>query len=113
MPRDMRNDTSLGAMIGHVVQRHARLSILRYLAAAPGYKLNSNILSDILDRDGMCLTFDSVELLLEWLGAELFLEISRGENMVARLTDRGMDIAVGRGGHQEIERPRPSARPIW
>lgn len=91
--------------------RHLRLAMLRLLAEAPGYSLNSSILTDAVAELGLAATRDQVRGEIAWL-AEQGLAASDelpGGLMVATLTERGGDVASGRAHVPGVQRPTPKA----
>jgi Fe2+ or Zn2+ uptake regulation protein len=90
---------------------HLRLAILRLLAEAPGYSLNSSIITDAVAQLGLAATRDQVRGEIAWL-AEQGLAASDdlpGGLMVATLTERGGDVASGRAHVPGVQRPMPKA----
>lgn len=91
--------------------RHVRLAILRLLHEAPGYALNSSILTDAVAALGLVASRDQVRGEIAWL-AEQGLATSEeltGGMMVATLTERGGDVAIGRAHVPGVQRPTPKA----
>lgn len=91
--------------------RHLRLAMLRLLTEAPGYALNSSIMTDALAELGLSASRDQVRSELAWLaeqGLALCDELPGGL-MVATLTERGGDAAAGRAIVPGVQRPGPKA----
>lgn len=83
-----------------------RLVILRLLAETSGYRANSSVLTMALDNYGHTLSRDQVKTEMHWLAEQGAVEISDvGPVLVAKLTERGQDIAAGRARVPGIKRP--------
>jgi Fe2+ or Zn2+ uptake regulation protein len=91
--------------------RHLRLTILRLLAEAPGYALNSSILTDAVEAVGLAASRDQVRGEIAWLAEQGLAEASElpGGLIVAKLTERGGDVASGRATVPGVQRPTPKA----
>lgn len=90
------------------LREHRRLSILIYLAAAPGYAANASILQDVLTGLGLSATSDQVAAELAWLGEQDLVRLSGGPSLpVATATLRGIEVAQGLAQHPGVRRPRP------
>lgn len=92
------------------LRRHRRLAILRFLEASPTYTSNVSILTDVLNSNqiGIDTTRAQTGTELHWLAEQGFVTVSGGpEFLVAQATARGVDIALGRATHPEIQRPSP------
>lgn len=95
---------------GQTLRRHRRLAILRFLQASPTYTSNVSILTDVLNSDsiGIDTTRDQTATELAWLSENGFVTLGgRADFVVATATGRGVDIALGRAGHPDIQRPAP------
>ena len=91
--------------------RHLRLAILRLLAEAPGYALNSSILTDALGALGLAASRDQVRGEIAWLAEQGLSTTDElpGGLLVATLTERGGDVASGRAHVPGVQRPTPKA----
>lgn len=90
------------------LRRHRRLAILRHLEACGDYSSNASILTDVLHGLGITSTHDQVITELSWLAEQGLVAVDdRGEFTLATVTPRGVEIALGRATHPEIQRPRP------
>lgn len=90
------------------VAKHRRLAILRHLEACTDYTSNASILTDVLDGVGVTSSRSQVVTELSWLEAQGFVvTIGKGEFVVAEATRAGVEIALGRATHPEIQRPSP------
>ncbi|MGQ0287133.1 VpaChn25_0724 family phage protein [Pasteurellaceae bacterium 22721_9_1] len=85
-----------------------RLVILRSLVEA-GYDANESILDDCLSLYGHHISRDLVRNHLNWLEEQGLITIERLQNdfMVARITQRGLDVANGEAQVDGVKRPRP------
>lgn len=86
-------------------RKHRRLSILRILEGAPGYASNESIIHQMVNHFGITSTRDQVRSELAWL-SELGLVKTEdlGSLIMARATERGIDIAHGLAHHPDIAR---------
>lgn len=83
-----------------------RLVLLRILHELPGYQSNSSVLCSGLDSYGHVLSRDQVKTQLVWLGEQGLVEVQDlGSVLVATLTERGADVATGRGRAPGVKRP--------
>ena len=83
-----------------------RLVMLRLLSEMVGYRANSSVLAMGLDKYGHTLSRDQVKTELHWLAEQSALTLADvGPVLVATLTERGQDIAVGRARVPGIKRP--------
>lgn len=91
--------------------RHLRLAMLRLLAEAPGYALNSSILTDALAALGLSASRDLVRGEIAWLAEQGLATCDElpGGLMIATLTERGGDVAAGRATVPGVQRPAPKA----
>lgn len=85
-----------------------RLDALRLLEAASGYELNHRTIGAALRTRGHHRSADAQADALHWLAGRGLLEIREEAGFViARLTDRGADVAAGREAVPGIARPMP------
>lgn len=90
--------------------RHLRLGILRLLAESPGYALNSSIMTDALDSIGLAASRDQVKVEIAWLAEQGLATAEELPGLVvAKLTERGHDVATGRASVPGVQRPAPKA----
>lgn len=92
----------------HLAQ-HLRLAILRCLAEAPGYSLNTSILRDAVGGVGLPASRDLIETEGQWLaeqGHATRAELPAGV-VILTLTVRGLDVAAGRAAAPGVQRPAP------
>jgi Fe2+ or Zn2+ uptake regulation protein len=86
-------------------RKHRRLSILRILEGAPGYASNEAILHQMVNHFGITSTRDQVRGELAWLGELGLVKVEDlGSLMMAKATERGIDIAQGMAHHPDIAR---------
>lgn len=90
---------------------HVRLAVLRLLQEAPGYALNSSILTDAVGRLGLVASRDQVRGEIAWLAGQglATMEELPGGLIVATLTERGGDVCAGRAHAPGVQRPTPKA----
>lgn len=94
-----------------VITADMRLVILRFLMESDGdYRLNSSILHKLLDlKAGYATPRDKVVTELHWLKEQGYIELEEAGNIyIATLTQRGLDVASGRGSKVPgIAKPNP------
>jgi hypothetical protein len=85
---------------------HQRLSILRLLAEADDYSLNTSLLHDALDALGLSTSRDKVETMAAWLKEQELVTLRQiGTVTVATITRRGDDVAKGHARVPGVKRP--------
>lgn len=92
------------------LRRHRRLAILRFLEESPTYTSNASVLTDVLNLNaiGIDTSRDQTATELAWLAEQGFVTLAGSrEFWVPTATARGVDIALGRATHPEIQRPGP------
>ena len=87
----------------------ARLVLLRVMYEMPNRRANSSVLCSILDEK-FChaLELADVKRELRWLEEQQLVKIddvSNGAVLVAKLTERGADVAAGRARVDGVKRP--------
>lgn len=88
------------------VRRHMRLSVLLILHAAPQYRANDSIIRDALAPYGFDPSRDQLRGELTWLAEQGLIETQEaGRLVVAKANARGVDVALGRATHPDIQRP--------
>lgn len=92
-----------------VVEADRKLLILRLLAEAAGYRLNSSVLATALAQWGHQVSSDLTRTYLAWLAEQglIACEAISERVVVATLTDRGADVAAGNAHVPGVARPRP------
>ena len=89
-----------------------RLTILRLLAADANFTINESIIEKGVERFGFGWGRDRIRTELRWLQEQQLVEIEdlgeQGANyLIAKLTQRGLDISKGKGHVDGVERPGP------
>ncbi|MAG68572.1 ArsR family transcriptional regulator [Pseudomonas sp.] len=85
-----------------------RLVILRILAEMPTYRANSSVLHAVLQEWGHEPSRDQVKSELRWLEEQQLVElddVTDGAVLLAKLTERGSDVAAGRARVDGVKRP--------
>ncbi|MNR17126.1 hypothetical protein D3C85_1337680 [compost metagenome] len=85
-----------------------RLVILRILVEMPGYRANSSVLYTALQEWGHEPTRDQVKSELRWLQEQQLVELDEvadGAVLLAKVTERGADVAEGRARVDGVKRP--------
>ena len=89
------------------LRKDMRLVALRVLSETPGFRANSSVLFNLLDQFGHAVTRDQVKTELRWLAEQGLVEVDEaGSVLVAKLTERGQDVAEGRAVVDGVARPR-------
>lgn len=85
-----------------------RLVILRLLEESNDYQANQFILHQALAPMGHAVSHDTLEGDLEWLREQRLITLDQpGEVKIARLTNRGADVARGRANYPGVKRAEP------
>lgn len=93
-----------------VFTAHLRLSLLRTLAGAPGYRANSSILHSVTSEFGLVASRDQIKTELAWLAEQGLVDNQDLMGLtVATLTERGLDVAEGRAMAPGVQRPSPGS----
>lgn len=85
-----------------------RLLILRILAEMPTYRANSSVLHTVLQEWGHEPSRDQVKTELRWLEEQQLValdDVGDGAVLLAKLTERGADVAAGRARVDGVKRP--------
>lgn len=91
-----------------LLRRDRRLSILRVLDGAPGFRSNESILTQMVNSFAITSTRDQVRSEILWLGEQgMVTHDDLGGLLIATVTTRGSDIAQGLATHPDITRPSP------
>ncbi|WP_374348605.1 hypothetical protein [Chitinimonas sp.] len=83
-----------------------RRAILSALSIARAYQLPLRALQNTLEDVGYVTTIDRLRTDCGWLAEQGLAKM--GANDVAILTERGMDVAIGRADSHGVQRPGPS-----
>jgi len=85
-----------------------RLIMLRVLANSPGYSANEYSIEAVLEDLGHVISNDLLRGEIAWLAEQLLITTSQvGGVTIAKITQRGLDIARGKATHPDVQRPRP------
>lgn len=91
-----------------LLQQDRRLVIVRVLNEMPGYEGNDSILDSALKAYGHNVSRDLIVSELYWLQEQGLLNVRElAGTKVARITQRGIDVASGQATHPGVKRPRP------
>ncbi|SDU75399.1 VpaChn25_0724 family phage protein [Pseudomonas sihuiensis] len=85
-----------------------RLVILHILAEMPTYRANSSVLHTVLQEWGHEPSRDQVKTELRWLEEQQLValdDVGDGAVLLAKLTERGADVAAGRARVDGVKRP--------
>jgi repressor of nif and glnA expression len=90
------------------VREDQRLVILRVLSDALDYRCNSSVIRALMEKFGHAISRDQVRSELAWLAEQGLVVVEDvGPVVVARLTERGGDVAAGRATVPGVNRPAP------
>lgn len=91
-----------------LVTHAVRLAILQVLEQDPDYSHNEHVLQTVLASLGHNLSGDRVRTEMRWLEEQQLVSVHEiGSLLIARITGRGVDVALGRSRVDGIARPRP------
>lgn len=91
-----------------LVTEAARLTILQVLEQDVDYSHNQNILQTILESLGHSLSSDRIRTELRWLEEQGLISVESVSGLlIAKLNQRGLDVAKGRSRVDGIARPQP------
>lgn len=94
--------------IQQVLQEDRRLVVLRILNEMPGYEANDSVLDNSLDAYGHKVSRDLVRTEMHWLQEQGLITLRDvAGTQVAKITQRGIDVAEGQARHPGVKRPRP------
>jgi Fe2+ or Zn2+ uptake regulation protein len=90
-----------------ILREDQRLVILRLLHESNSYTLNSSVLTNAMAHLGHEITRDQVKTHLAWLKEQelIWLDEPVPGVMVARLSDRGQEVVIGRARVPGVKRP--------
>ena len=99
-------------MFGWPVERieteKRRLTVLEYLASAPGYEAAAGLLVLHCRDRGVPTTADQMAACLAWLVEQgLIATRGEGDRLVPRITGRGREVALGQVHHPGVLNPDP------
>ena len=85
-----------------------RLVVLRLLSESAGYQVNEFTLEAALEDQGHSVSNAQVRTDLAWLAEVALLETRNvGGVLIAKLTVRGLDVALGKAMQPGVKRPQP------
>lgn len=85
-----------------------RLVALRLLAESGGYRANEYLMQSALSGFGHDVSADRLRADLAWLAEQGLIDVElAGTVQIAKLTQRGLDVAQGRALHPGVKRPGP------
>ena len=98
---------------GDAIAADRRICILRMLEQLASYSANESVVQIVLEQFGYSESRDAVRTDLGWLQEQgvITVEVVAGRIWVAKLTDRGCDVAKGRVSVPGINRPSPDNAP--
>ncbi|MCK5575449.1 MAG: ArsR family transcriptional regulator [Sphingomonadales bacterium] len=100
----------MNAYAEHITENR-RLAILSVLNEDVGFSHNDSVLQSALGALGHSITRDQVRTDLAWLAEQGMVTTTSPRNglTVAKLTERGADVAAGRAQVPGIARPSPNS----
>lgn len=85
-----------------------RLAILEMLAQSPDYEAGQSLIYQALPDHGLAASSDQIASDLAWLGEQGLVGLSEAGGLaLARITQRGLDVAAGRAADPGVQRPEP------
>jgi len=72
--------------------------------------MNESLLTDLTESYGFTPSRDRVRTELAWLAEQGLVTLDEGNIIIAKLTERGADVARGRVTVPGIKRPSPGRR---
>lgn len=95
--------------IQQITAEDRRLRILQLLVDAPGMTLNENVIYNALPKLGHVPSADVLRNDLMWLAEVMLVEVEMTKSWVARLLQRGSEVAIGRAKAYGVAVEAPSA----
>ena len=94
-----------------MIDENQRMIILSLLKEGSGYAMNEDILQSALEvAGGYKVSSDKLRTELNWLSEQGLLKLEKLEHLwIAKITQRGLDVACGRTDVPGVQRPRPEA----
>ncbi len=91
-----------------IVAADQRLHILQVLEQDSGYSHNEHVIKQALASVGHNISSDALSTQLHWLHEQDLVELEDAVGIqIARLTQRGADVATGAANVPGVARPRP------
>lgn len=88
--------------------QHLRLSILRLLEKEGDYRANDSLLTAAVEPLGFKVSRDKMRAQLAWLSEQGLVTLEAvGHLSVVMITERGIDVALGRATAPGVQRPAP------
>lgn len=88
------------------MREHQRICILRMLDQVPDYSMNESMIADELGRWALACSRDQLKSLLAWLAEQGLITCEPiGHSQIARITQRGQDVANGLALVPGVKRP--------
>lgn len=88
------------------MREHQRICILRMLDQVPDYTMNESMIADELGRWALACSRDQLKSLLAWLAEQGLITCEPiGHSQIARITQRGQDVANGLALVPGVKRP--------
>lgn len=93
---------------GKLIQSDLRLVVLQVLNSDADYSHNESVLKAALGAVGHGISSDKLRTELTWLEEQELVKVENVSGlMVARLTARGQDVAIGAAVVPGVKRPGP------
>ena len=94
-----------------IVDENQRMIILSLLKADAGFAMNEDVLQSALEiAGGYKVSADKLRTELGWLKEQGLIKLETLQQLwVAKITQRGLDVAGNRTSVPGVQRPRPSA----
>jgi hypothetical protein len=91
-----------------IVKEDQRLAILQVLEQDPDFSHNDRVIQRALQAIGHGMSSDRVHTELHWLSEQGLITLQPTADMlIAKLTKRGEDVALGHARVPGVARPRP------
>lgn len=98
----------MDATFKHHMDADRRLVVLSVLSNSPGYQANAYAIEAVLCDMGHVVSADRVQTDLTWLAEQGLLTTSKvGGVTIAKITQRGHDVARGKAEQPGVKRPQP------
>lgn len=93
------------SMASKIAEADRRRAILATLSLAPAYTLSHRAIRAQVEGVGCAVSLDLIRSEIAWLDEIGLLDMLEMDH--ARLTDRGLDIVLGRSRAPGVRRPEP------
>lgn len=92
----------------NLITEHLRITILRLLAEQPDYCLNDSVIKDLVPSYGFNPSRDRIRTQLNWLAEQELVTLENSQRcIIARLSERGEDVARGAATCPGVKKPSP------